>query len=118
MSPEVLAGRLNVNNFEEFIKSDIYSLALVFWEIFSRVNFNKPTKHRRESSDSSATSGESAPLILEEKIEPRTFRLSYDEYVNNDPSIEQMRNVVCIQKLRPSIPASWSIDPTVTIRKF
>uniref|UniRef100_A0A7E4W896 receptor protein serine/threonine kinase n=1 Tax=Panagrellus redivivus TaxID=6233 RepID=A0A7E4W896_PANRE len=37
MSPEVLAGTINPKNFVEFKQSDIYSMSLVLWEIFTRV---------------------------------------------------------------------------------
>uniref|UniRef100_A0A914YS73 receptor protein serine/threonine kinase n=1 Tax=Panagrolaimus superbus TaxID=310955 RepID=A0A914YS73_9BILA len=124
MSPEVLRGSINIRNFEEFIKSDIYSLGLVFWEIFNRVN-NDPNKHRRVSSNSSNESGitrsqssqcitgESIPLVTAPIKDETThiikpFRLSYDEYAPNDPSIEQMRNVVCELKLRPTFPEKWT----------
>ena len=36
--------------------------------------------------------------------------LPYHEYVGPDPSIDDMRKIVSIEKLRPSIPASWKND--------
>lgn len=36
MAPEVLARALNPANFDEFKQADIYSYALVLWELLSR----------------------------------------------------------------------------------
>lgn len=36
MAPEVLADAINVSNFDAFRQADMYSLALVFWEITRR----------------------------------------------------------------------------------
>lgn len=35
------------------------------------------------------------------------FQLPYYDLVPSDPTIEDMRKVVCEQKLRPSIPNQW-----------
>lgn len=35
------------------------------------------------------------------------FQLPYYDLVPSDPSIEDMRKVVCDQKLRPNIPNQW-----------
>lgn len=35
------------------------------------------------------------------------FQLPYYDMVPSDPSIEDMRKVVCDQRLRPSIPNQW-----------
>lgn len=35
------------------------------------------------------------------------FQLPYYDLVPSDPSVEDMRKVVCDQKLRPSIPNQW-----------
>ena len=40
--------------------------------------------------------------------------LPYYEYVGQDPGIEDMRKVVCIEKLRPCIPLSWEKDEVGT----
>lgn len=41
-SPEVLTRRLNTHNFNEFKSSDIYSYALVLWEIVNKVQMDRP----------------------------------------------------------------------------
>uniref|UniRef100_A0A1I8AUU3 receptor protein serine/threonine kinase n=1 Tax=Steinernema glaseri TaxID=37863 RepID=A0A1I8AUU3_9BILA len=54
MSPEVLSGRLNPNNFDAFKLSDIYSFSLLLWEILASVY----PAHENESN-SKVTSGSS-----------------------------------------------------------
>ena len=36
MAPEVLAETINANNFESFLRTDMYAFGLVMWEIFRR----------------------------------------------------------------------------------
>ncbi|XP_009869910.1 PREDICTED: activin receptor type-1C isoform X1 [Apaloderma vittatum] len=80
MAPEILDDVMNMNIFESFKRADIYSLGLVYWEIARRC---------------------SAGGITEE------YQLPYYDVVPSDPSIEDMRRVVCEQKLRPNIPNQW-----------
>lgn len=44
------------------------------------------------------------PGIVEE------YQLPYHDMVPTDPSYEDMREVVCIKRLRPSFPNRWSSD--------
>ncbi|XP_056435189.1 activin receptor type-1C [Gadus chalcogrammus] len=80
MSPELLDDSINMDSFESFKRADIYSLGLVFWELARRC---------------------SAQGLNED------FQLPYYDLVPTDPSVEDMRRVVCEQKLRPSIPNQW-----------
>ncbi|XP_061547683.1 activin receptor type-1C isoform X1 [Phycodurus eques] len=80
MSPEILDETINVSNFESFKRADIYSLGLVFWELARRCSVRG----------------------LHED-----FQLPYYDLVPSDPSVEDMRKVVCEQKLRPNIPNQW-----------
>ncbi|XP_028292318.1 activin receptor type-1C [Gouania willdenowi] len=80
MAPEILDESINMNIFESFKRADIYSLGLLFWEL------------ARRCSDRG----------LHED-----FQLPYYDLVPSDPSIEEMRKVVCDQKLRPNIPNQW-----------
>lgn len=38
------------------------------------------------------------------------YQLPYHDLVPSDPSYEDMREIVCIKKLRPSFPSRWSGD--------
>ncbi|XP_062821555.1 activin receptor type-1C isoform X2 [Anolis carolinensis] len=80
MAPEILDDTMNMNIFESFKRADIYSLGLVYWEISRRCSVGG---------------------IVEE------YQLPYYDVVPSDPSIEEMRKVVCEQKLRPNIPNQW-----------
>ncbi|KAL2302060.1 hypothetical protein Nmel_009468 [Mimus melanotis] len=80
MAPEILEDAMNVNIFESFKRADIYSLGLVYWEIARRCSVGGITEE---------------------------YQLPYYDLVPSDPSIEDMRRVVCEQKLRPSIPNQW-----------
>nr|XP_056717068.1 activin receptor type-1C isoform X2 [Euleptes europaea] len=80
MAPEILDDAMNINIFESFKRADIYALGLVYWEISRRCSVGG---------------------IVEE------YQLPYHDVVPSDPSIEEMRKVVCEQKLRPNIPNQW-----------
>ncbi|XP_034987761.1 activin receptor type-1C isoform X1 [Zootoca vivipara] len=80
MAPEILDDTMNISIFESFKRADIYSLGLVYWEISRRCSVGG---------------------IVEE------YQLPYYDAVPSDPSIEDMRKVVCEQKHRPNIPNQW-----------
>ncbi|KAM6953692.1 TGF-beta receptor type-1b [Aplochiton taeniatus] len=80
MAPEVLDDTINMKHFESFKRADIYAMGLVFWEVSSRGSLGG---------------------IHED------YQLPYHDLVQSDPSVEEMRKVVCEQKLRPNIPNHW-----------
>ncbi|CAB1336728.1 unnamed protein product [Coregonus sp. 'balchen'] len=80
MAPEVLEETINMKHFDSFKCADIYALGLVYWEIARRCN----------------TGG-----IHED------YQLPYFDLVPSDPSIDEMRKVVCDQRLRPNVPNWW-----------
>ncbi|KAL0963774.1 hypothetical protein UPYG_G00313390 [Umbra pygmaea] len=80
MAPELLDDSINISSFESFKRADIYSLGLVFWELARRCSVRG----------------------LQED-----FQLPYYDLVPSDPSLEDMRKIVCDQKLRPNIPNQW-----------
>ncbi|KAA8584594.1 hypothetical protein FQN60_008379 [Etheostoma spectabile] len=83
MPPEVLEETLNRTYFQSFIMADMYSFGLIVWEMARR-----------------CISGG----IVEE------YQLPYHDLVPTDPSYEDMIEVVCIKKQRPSFANRWSSD--------
>lgn len=80
MAPEVLDETLKTDDFESYKRADIYSFALVLWEITRRY------------------------LAYE-------YQVPYQGLVPNDPSFEDMKQLVCVENIRPdtSSPA-WNSD--------
>ena len=87
MAPEVLDESLNNNSFAAFKAADIYSMGLVFWEACRR-----------------CCTGEKMS-----KAEP--YALPYHEFVSNDPDFDDMKLIVCENKMRPLIEERWKNDP-------
>lgn len=88
MSPEILDERLNTSNFESFKQADVYAFALVIWEAGRR-----------------CVSGGFV----------ETYNPPFYDVVNNDPSFDEMRKVVCIDNYRPVIPNPWYSNPTLSL---
>lgn len=80
MAPEVLDETINLNHFDAYKRADVYALGLVFWEIARRCSVGG---------------------IVEE------YELPFFDLVPPDPSIEEMRKVVCLDRQRPSTPNRW-----------
>lgn len=57
--------------------------------------------NRSKKADTEKSSSLCPPGIHEE------YQLPYYDLVPSDPSIEEMRKVVCDQKLRPNVPNWW-----------
>ena len=80
LAPEILDETISDTHFESWKRADIYSLGLVFWELARRT-----------------TVGE----------ECEEYQQPYFEVVGPDPQIEEMKQVVCDKKIRPSLPNRW-----------
>lgn len=80
LPPEVLDDSMNSLDFESFKRADIYSLALVLWELTRR-------------------------CVIEGVVED--YKLPYFDVVPDDPSLEDMKKVVVIEGQRPEIPSRW-----------
>ncbi|GFT17834.1 hypothetical protein NPIL_150671 [Nephila pilipes] len=80
LAPEVLDNSINLNQFDSFKRVDIYACGLVMWEIVRRCNVDG---------------------IYED------YQLPYFDMVPSDPSIEEMRKVICDGKARPPCQNRW-----------
>ena len=86
LAPEVLDGTINAAHFDSWKRADVYSLGLVLWEVGRRTV---------------------AGGICEDYQQP------YEGKVEPDPSLEEMRDVVCEQKFRPEIPNRWQSSEVI-----
>ncbi|XP_049583851.1 activin receptor type-1C isoform X2 [Syngnathus scovelli] len=104
MSPEILDESINMSNFESFKRADIYALGLVFWELARRCSVRGAVISAIVTFNFSLSSinGKYFHAGLHED-----FQLPYYDLVPSDPSVDDMRKVVCEQKLRPNIPNQW-----------
>ncbi|OCT74179.1 hypothetical protein XELAEV_18033136mg [Xenopus laevis] len=80
MAPEVLESRINLDNIESFKQTDVYSMALVLWEITSRCNANGDVKD---------------------------YEPPFGSKVREHPCIESMKDNVLRDRGRPEISNSW-----------
>lgn len=87
MAPEVLSQSINCQDFEALKNADMYSFALVLWELCTRVQ----PRHSSTSPEKKLT------MFMEEM----SYQLPYSEYVDADPTFDDMNSVVCIKKIRP-----------------
>lgn len=83
MPPEFLDDNMHVRHFDAYKRGDMYAFGLVLWEIARKC----------------VCGG-----ICDE------YQLPYYDRVPCDPSIEDMRKVVCVDRYRPAFPNRWIQD--------
>lgn len=92
MAPEVLQESMPTNHFDSYKMADMYSFALVLWEIALR-------------------------CIVDGAVEE--YCIPFHDVVPSDPSFEDMRKVVCVDMVRPQLPKRWaSCKVTQTLSKL
>ncbi|CAF0810444.1 unnamed protein product [Brachionus calyciflorus] len=79
MSPELIEGAIAFSK-ETFLRIDVYACALVLWEIISRGDFYE------EKSD---------------------YKLPFEDEVGQNPSLEDMKEIVVDKNFRPIIKETW-----------
>ncbi|CAN2389733.1 Transforming growth factor [Pristimantis euphronides] len=80
MAPEVLESRINLENMESFKQADVYSMALVLWEITSRCTAIGEVKD---------------------------YEPPFGSKVREHPCVESMKDNVLRDRGRPEISNSW-----------
>ena len=100
----MLDGSINESNFESFKQGDIYALGLVFWEVAYRVE-----------STSLGYQVSSHEYVGEIRCDVQP---PYWDLVGVDPSLDQMRKVVCLDLMRPELPPGWEqTEPTRSLAR-
>ncbi|XP_060778258.1 TGF-beta receptor type-2 isoform X2 [Neoarius graeffei] len=88
MAPEVLESRINLENIESFKQTDVYSMALVLWEITSRCNAIGEVKD---------------------------YEPPFGSKVREHPCVESMKDNVLRDRGRPEISSNWTKHPGVAL---
>ncbi|XP_037542573.1 TGF-beta receptor type-2 [Nematolebias whitei] len=81
MAPEVLESRVNLEDLEAFKQMDVYSMALVLWEMASR---------------------------CEATGEVKSYEPVFGSKVCEQPCVDSMRDLVLRDRGRPDIPSTWT----------
>ena len=84
MAPEILSKTIDIKSLNEFQNAEMYSLALIFWELLRRTKFE-----------------------IDKKLYIYDYKLPYYEFIQMDPDDLQMKTIVCDQKKRPEINLLW-----------
>lgn len=98
MPPEILDETTKLNSFDSLIYGDIYSFALVLWEVFRRVEWT------------AEVSGKAAATVFHAE----DYMIPYEGDVSIDPSFEEMKSLVLHRGVRPAFPDSWEERPEMT----
>ncbi|ESN97289.1 hypothetical protein HELRODRAFT_114367 [Helobdella robusta] len=83
MAPEVLDESMEKGHFESFKQADMYSMALVMWELAWRCNAFGPVEE---------------------------YQAPYYDMVGGDPSFDDMKRVVCVNGSRPHVMQRWMLN--------
>ncbi|KAM7380032.1 hypothetical protein PAMP_003359 [Pampus punctatissimus] len=81
MAPEVLESRVNLEDLEAFKQMDVYSMALVLWEMASRCHVIGEVKN---------------------------YEPAFGSKVCEQPCVDSMRDLVLRDRGRPDIPSTWT----------
>ncbi|XP_026150422.1 TGF-beta receptor type-2 [Mastacembelus armatus] len=81
MAPEVLESRVNLEDLEAFKQMDVYSMALVLWEMASRCHVIGDVK---------------------------SYEPAFGSKVCEQPCVDSMRDLVLRDRGRPDIPSAWT----------
>lgn len=99
MAPELLNETIDEAMFDSWKMADVYSLGLVYWELARRCSYRGDGSEHRAMLYISH-------IVLICRLEA-DYQMPYHDAVTSDPSIEQMKEVVCDKKVRPHLPEEW-----------
>jgi serine/threonine protein kinase len=82
LAPEYLSDTILLSRFDSFVSMDIYALSLVIWEITRRIDTGCGKR-------------------------PPASQVPYFEFVDREPTVDEMRKCVCIERNRPTSLPEW-----------
>lgn len=99
--------------FDAYRRGDVYSYALVVWEVLSRTlissesdDINVPQKPLNDKNN---------PSVIDNSYNPLVYRAPYqDRGVGWDPGFDDMRRIVCSSDpvlSRPGVATEWLSNP-------
>ncbi|XP_040609674.1 LOW QUALITY PROTEIN: anti-Muellerian hormone type-2 receptor [Mesocricetus auratus] len=89
MAPELLDKTLDLQDWGTALqRADVYSLALLLWEILSRCSDLRPDRR------------------------PPPFQLAYEAELGSNPSVCELWALAVEERRRPNIPSTWSCSAT------
>ncbi|KJH52727.1 kinase domain protein [Dictyocaulus viviparus] len=144
MAPEVIKKTLNQNFFAEFKMADMYSYALVIWEIARKVESADVCRTSLGCSESGYGSASSESKMLTHKLAATCsesmrnhykvqqmqkssdgsrrsypYEPPFGELVDSDPSFAEMEKIVCgANGIRPPLEPSWTNGSNVHLQKM
>ncbi|XP_063699591.1 TGF-beta receptor type-1-like isoform X2 [Culicoides brevitarsis] len=86
MAPEVLDDTIDITQLDAFKRADVYAFGLILWELARRCDIGGKYDD---------------------------YQLPFYDVVQPDPTIEEMRKVVCVDRQRPVIPNRWDSSDTL-----
>ncbi|CEF59704.1 TGF-beta receptor/activin receptor, type I/II domain and Protein kinase domain and Serine/threonine-/dual specificity protein kinase, catalytic domain and TGF beta receptor, GS motif domain and Protein kinase-like domain-containing protein [Strongyloides ratti] len=93
LPPELLLNEKNFPSFESYKRSDVYSAALIMWEILSRTYEPEEYPYVKDINE--------LKELIPEYEEP------YSEWLNRNPTIDEVKVVVVDKNLRPPYPSQF-----------
>ncbi|TNN69601.1 TGF-beta receptor type-2 [Liparis tanakae] len=126
MAPEVLESRVNLEDLEAFKQMDVYSMALVHWEMASRCRAaGGRTRFRVRLAEhlghlgpvGGTRTGEHLTFMMktmptgkhrEHHEEVKSYEPAFGSQVCEQPCVDSMRDLVLRDRGRPDIPTAWT----------
>lgn len=102
--------------FDAYRRGDVYSYALVMWEVLSRTLIPRSAAASRKcQNDGENHQPQSPPAVPENGYDPYAYRAPYqDRGAGWDPGFDDMRRIVCSPDpvlSRPGVAPEWLTDP-------
>lgn len=111
MAPEILAKTINYKSLLQFQNAEMYSLALIFWELLRRTSFDLEQPLNNNNSTTQSASDQIPTRRVHYSYD---YKLPYYEHIQSDPDEFQMKQMVCDQKKRPEINSLWRQVPILS----